>query len=355
MPVKKIGVIGVGAIARWAHIPGILRSPDLTLSALCDTDSGRLEAAAREYGIPPELCYSNGEELIARSGVDAVDICTPNDVHVPLALQAAYAGLPFSVEKPLALETAQAEKLARETRERGLANMVCFSYRFKAAARYARALVQSGELGELYHINMRYFQAWGMPVCQTPLLWRFISARTGSGALGDLGSHGLDLARFVTGREYERLVSHNGTFVHEREKTDGSGMGPVDVDDFSNTMAQMEGNLPAVFEITRFAYGRGNYQRMEIYGSKGSLVYELDAEPDRDTLSLCQGEAMRRGNSFVNLRIPGEYQADQTQCFADILLGKGDGLAATVEDGLKNQRAMDAVLRSAKSGQWEKV
>lgn len=355
MPAKKIGVIGVGAIACWAHIPGILRSPDLELSAICDTDEAALESAALRYDIPKERCYRSSEELLARSGVDAVDICTPNDVHVPIALKAAAAGLPFSVEKPLAMDAHQAEQLARETRSRGLANMVCFSYRFKTAARYARALVQSGELGELYHVNMRYFQAWGMPVCKTPLLWRFISARTGSGALGDLGSHGLDLVRFVTGREYEQLVSHNGTLITEREKPDGSGPGPVDVDDFSNTLARMEGGLPAVFEITRFAYGRGNYQRMELYGSKGALIYELDAEPDRDTLSLCQGEAMRRGNTFVNLSIPGDYRADQTQSFADILLGKGDGLSATVEDGLKNQLAVDAVLRSARSGQWEKL
>lgn len=355
MPEKKIGVIGVGAIARWAHIPGILRSPDLRLWALCDTDTAALESASREYGIPMERCYHSGEELIARAGVDAVDICTPNDAHVPIALQAAEAGLSFSVEKPLALSLSQAQQLADEVRRRHLSSMVCFSYRFKAAARYARELVRGGELGEIYHVNMRYFQAWGLPVCNTPLLWRFVSGRTGSGALGDLGSHGLDLVRFVTGREYERLISHQGTFVREREKLDGSGLGPVDVDDFSNTLACMEGGLPAVFEITRFAYGRGNYQRMEIYGSRGSLVYELDARPDQDTLSLCQGEAMRRGNTYVELTIPGEYRIDQTQSFADILLGRGDGLSATVEDGLKNQRAMEAALRSAASGQWEKV
>ncbi len=355
MPAKKIGLIGVGAIARWAHIPGILRSPDLELSALCDTDAAALKSASQEYGIPMERCYRNSEELIALAGVDALDICTPNDVHIPIALQAAGAGLPFSVEKPLAMNVQQAERLAKETRGRSLANMVCFSYRFKAAARYARALVRSGELGELYHVNLRYFQAWGLPVFQTPLLWRFIGERTGSGALGDLGSHGLDLVSFVTGRGYEKLIGHNGTFVHERVKLDGSGLGPVDVDDFSNALACMEGGLSAVFEITRFAYGRGNYQRMEIYGSKGSLIYELDARPDQDTLSLCQGEAMRRGNTYVELRIPDEYRADQTQSFADILLGRGDGLSATVEDGLVNQRAVEAVLRSAASGQWEKV
>ncbi|MHC1787130.1 MAG: Gfo/Idh/MocA family protein [Christensenellales bacterium] len=352
---KKIGIIGVGSIAQWVHIPGILACPQLHLEALCDTDPQRLELMAQTYHIPPEKCYATGGELIEKSGVDALDICTPNDAHFALALQAARANLPFSVEKPLAMNTAQAEELVRETRLRGLANAVCFSYRFKAAVRFMRDLVRSGELGELYHINLRYFQAWGTPAFHTPLVWRFQQSRAGSGALGDLGSHGLDLVRFVTGRELEQVTSHLGTHIQERQKADGSGAGPVDVDDYANVLARLSGSLPAVFEITRFAVGRGNYQRMEIYGSEGSLVYELDLEPGRDTLSLCQGEAMRRGNSFAQLRIPDEYKSDQMQSFADVLQGKGDGLAATVEDGLQNQRALDAILRSALSGQWEAV
>ena len=124
----------------------------------------------------------------------------------------------------------QADHLAQVTKERGVKSMVCFSYRFKASARYAKDLIERGLIGDIYHVDMQYYQAWGLPMCNTPLVWRFEQKHTGSGALGDLGSHALDLVRFVTGKEYKRLISHTGTFVHEREKLDSSGMGKVDVD-----------------------------------------------------------------------------------------------------------------------------
>lgn len=352
---KKIGVVGAGVIADCVHIPGILASPDVTLAALCDTDPNRLEMMRKKYNLPEKACFGDISQLLQQANVDALDICTPNDAHAALAEAAVQAGLPYALEKPVTLTAPQAQALAEKTAEKNLASMVCFSYRFKAAARYARHLVQSGQLGQIYHVYMQYFQAWSLPVCEIPLVWRFQKERTGSGALGDLGSHGLDLVRFVTGREYTRVVSHNGTFVQQRPLPEGGGTGKVDVDDFSHYMAEMSGGLPAAFQITRFAYGRGNYQRMEIYGSEGALVYHLDVEPNVDSLHGCFGEAMRRGNNFAQLTIPEEYKADQMQSFANILLGKGDGLAATIQDGLANQKAVDAVLRSHISGKWEDI
>lgn len=351
--VIRIGSVGVGVIWTGVHEPGIRRSPDLELTAICDIDQDKLNAAGEKYGIPPERRFTDYHDLIRCPDVDAVDICTSNDAHFEIAMAAVEAGKPYDLEKPITMTAAQAEQLAQATRAKGLPNMVCFSYRFKAAARYAKELIASGMIGQVYHVDMQYFQAWGLPRAQSPLVWRFVKSRTGSGALGDLGCHALDLVRFVTGKEYTRLVGHLGTYVHERQNLDGVGTGPVDVDDFSNYMTDMEDGISASFQITRFAFGRGNYQRMEIYGSEGAIVYTLDAHPgEDDVLEVCAGDVYAEGRVFSKLPIPERCYSDQMQSFADIVLKKGDGMAATIEDGLKNQRVLDAILESANQGSW---
>lgn len=237
----RVGSVGIGGISRHVHLPGIERSPDLKLVAVCDIDPEALRYAQEKYGIDEAHCFTDYHDLINCPDVDAVDISTPNDVHYEVALAAAEAGKPYAVEKPIVMTGEQADHLAQVTKERGVKSMVCFSYRFKASARYAKDLIERGLIGDIYHVDMQYYQAWGLPMCNTPLVWRFEQKHTGSGALGDLGSHALDLVRFVTGKEYKRLISHTGTFVHEREKLDSSGMGKVDVDDFSNYFAEMDG------------------------------------------------------------------------------------------------------------------
>ena len=153
--------------------------------------------------------------------------------------------------------------------------MVCFSYRFKAAARYAKELVEKGMLGDIYHVYMQYLQGGGGPSYDLPRSWRYQKKLTGTGALGDLGCHALDLVSFVTGKNYRKAVGHTDTYVTQRRLEEGEGYGPVDVDDFCHYLMEMDGKTSANFSVTRFAYGRGNYQRMEIYGSKGGLVYSL--------------------------------------------------------------------------------
>lgn len=350
----RIGVIGAGVIADVVHIPGILKSPDLELTALCDINPERLAEIGEKYDVPPERRFTKAEDLISSGFINAVDICTPNHCHVALAMMAIEAGLPYSIEKPVGMNRGEVEKLARLTIEKNLPHMVCFSYRFKSAARYARDLIQNGDLGKLYHVYMQYFQSWGLPVCKTPFLWRFNESLTGSGALGDLGSHGLDLIRFVTGREYTGLISRGDTFIKGRPYLDKKGMGEVTVDDFSNTMADLDG-VDANMQITRFAYGRGNYQRLEIYGSKGSLLYTLGAEGEEDTLDLCLGETMRNHNDMARQVVPDRYKADQMQSFADVLNGRGDGLSATIADGLINQNLLDTILASAKTNEWKNI
>ena len=354
--VIRVGSVGIGGISRGVHLPGIEKSPDLQLVAVCDINPEALKYAQEKYGIDEAHCFADYHDLINCPDVDAVDISTPNDVHFEIAMAAVEAGKPFAVEKPMTMNAEEADILAKAAAEKGVPNMVCFSYRFKAAARYAKDLIEKGMLGKIYHVDMQYYQAWGLPWCNTPLVWRFQKDRTGTGALGDLGSHALDLVRFVTGQEYTKLVGHTGNFISEREKLDGSGMGVSDVDDFSNYMAELSDGGAATFRITRFATGRGYFQTMEVYGSEGALEYRLDHFENNptgeDEIYICISRAHADSHVFVKLPIPEKYKTDQMQSFADIINGKADGLAATVNDGAINMHAVDAVVDSAEKGEW---
>lgn len=353
MAVIRVGSVGIGGISRGVHLPGIAKSPDLQLVAVCDIDPEALRYARETYGIDEAHCFTDYHDLINCPDVEAVDICTSNDAHFEIAMAAVEAGKPYDLEKPITMTAEQADTLAKATEEKGLKNMVCFSYRFKAAARYAKDLIAQGKIGHVYHVDMQYFQAWGLPRDNCPLAWRFVKSRTGSGALGDLGCHALDLVRFVTGKEYTRVVGHTGTYVTERPLEKGEGMGKVDVDDFCNYMVDMEDGISASFQITRFGFGRGNYQRMEIYGSEGAIVYSLDAQGSGvDEIEVCSGDINADAHVFSKLPIPERYYVDQMQSFADILNGVGDGLAATIQDGQANQHVVDAIIKSAEEGTW---
>ncbi|MCQ2446075.1 MAG: Gfo/Idh/MocA family oxidoreductase [Clostridia bacterium] len=199
---------------------------------------------------------------------------------------------------------------------------------------------------------MQYYQAWGLEHKDAALVWRFVKDIAGSGSLGDLGCHALDLCEFVTGEEYDKVFAHNGTFVHERRLLEGEGKGKVDVDDYSNIFVETKSGASFSFEISRFNYGRGNYQRMEIYGEKGAIVYHLDRIPGVDEIEICDETT---GDKYVPLEIPEEFKVDQMQSFADIVNGCEDGLSATIEDGLRSQILLDAILEAAEKGTWVKL
>ncbi len=348
----KVGSVGLGGISNAVHLPGISRSPDLILTALCDIDEARLNERGERYGIPENRRFTDYRDLVACPDVEAVDISTPNNVHLEIALAAAKAGKPYCVEKPVTMDTAEALELARVTHEAGVKSMICFSYRYKAAARYLRSLIAGGTLGGIHHVNMQYYQAWGLREADCPLVWRYVKSVAASGALGDLGCHGLDLVSFVTGERYEAVSAHLGTIVHERRLPSGDGMGPVDVDDFSNILAEMSGGISASFQISRFAYGRGNYQRLEIYGEHGALVYHLDRVPGVDELEIC---GKSTGGKYTPAEIPDEFRVDQMQAFADLLNGTDDGLNASVDDGVENEKLLDGILTSWEEKRWVRL
>ena len=227
--------------------------------------------------------------------------------------------------------------------------MICYSYRFKKAARYARDLIKEGRIGTVRHIYVRYLQSWGNPEKDVPRVWRFDRAMSGSGALADLGSHMLDLVRFLTDDEYTRFTAQNGTLVPDRRSADPAKNGArevVDVDDYAHFFAQTAGGIAASFEISRNAFGRGNFQHIEIYGDRGALVYELE---DDDFLEICEGTD-ESTHTFRRMEIPPKYCVSQMQCFIDRLHGDESGLAATVADAYEGMLALDEIIRSSDDG-----
>ncbi len=343
----RIGIIGTGNICHWVHVPELEEIAEAKITALCDIDPKRRDILAARLGIPPERCFDDYNDLIACEEVDAVDICTPNNVHVEIALAAIKAGKPFAVEKPIAVTAEEARVLRDAQAAAKVPSMICFSYRFKNAARKAREIVQSGKLGTIRHVYVRYLQAWGNPELNVPCVWRFKEAVSGSGALGDLGSHMLDLVRFILGEGYIDITAKTGTFVKERCAVDDPNrMEKVDVDDYAHYFATTESGVATSFEISRNAYGRGNYQRIEIYGDKGAIEYSLENE---DALSVCFHGEEEKKHRFDRIAVDKNGDT-QMQSFINLIKGNGNPSCATIEDGYVNQIYLDAVKKSAAEG-----
>lgn len=347
------GIIGLGNIAQ-EHIGGITQLEGMHVAALCTRNAETLAQKGEELGVPERLRFSDYREMLASGEVDSVSICTPNVQHYEMVRAAIEAGVPFAVEKPLCLTMEQALDLKERMGERPIPHMICFSYRFMDAARYARHLVTSGALGQLRHVFGRYDQGWGNDESR-PLTWRFRKELAGYGALGDLGSHLIDLVRFTAG-EIEAVTADMGVLMPKRILPEG-GEGEVTVDDYAMFLAKLRGGVSAMLETTRFAYGHRNLQQLAIYGSKGGLLYRQDLIGGKLCSSLegCLTEEDFRANRYVPLAIPEEFHCTQMEAFERLLRGDHSGLAASLDDGIAVQRVMDTVARSAETGRWERI
>jgi len=302
----------------------------------------KLATVGEKLGIDQAHRFSDYRELIVCPEVDAVTIATPNHLHVDMALAALAAGKAFDCEKPLGLTPEDTGRLVEALKEKPIPHMINFSYRFIPAARYARDLIQKGKIGKIYHVYAQYFQGWGNSDCAR--VWRFCREISGTGTLADLGVHMLDLVRFLTGEDYASVMADNGTFIYERKDPEGEGMLPVDVDDYSHFLARSKGGIGEAFEITRFAHARGNYQRVEVYGEKGGLVYSLD---NGVPLEICMKGT---DQGYHEVEVPEEYKVTQMQTFIDIVEGKDRRASADVADAHYAQCLLAAVEESDRTG-----
>jgi predicted dehydrogenase len=229
------------------------------------------------------------KQLLTRDDVQLIDICAPGDVHAEIAIAALAAGKHVLCEKPLANTVAEAEAMvvaAAHANERGVRSMVGFNYRRVPAIALARQLVAEGRVGEIRHVRAQYLQDWIVDP-QFPLVWRLQKDRAGSGALGDIAAHIVDLTQYVTGQLIAGVSGLTETFVRERPLPEasaglsasggGGATGPVTVDDAALFTARFSGGALGIFEATRFATGRKNALRIEVNGSAGSLAFDFES------------------------------------------------------------------------------
>jgi predicted dehydrogenase len=273
----------------WRTAPHVFDLPlRPVLAALCGRDRAATEAAARRYGFAD--VETDWRALLDRDDVQLIDVCTPGDSHAEISIAALEAGKHVLCEKPLANTVAEAEAMAAaaaRAQARGIRSMVGFNYRRVPALVLARELIASGRVGEIRHVRASYLQDW-LADPAFPLTWRLQKEHAGSGALGDLGAHVVDLAQYLTGQLISGVSGVAATFVSERplpggtrsdttpSGTTGGATGPVTVDDAVAFTARLESGALATVEATRFASGRKNALRIEIYGARGSLAFDLE-------------------------------------------------------------------------------
>ncbi|MCX4562354.1 Gfo/Idh/MocA family protein [Streptomyces phaeochromogenes] len=291
-PPLGVGMVGY-AFMGAAHSQGwrtVGRVFDLprrpVLAAVCGRDAGAVRAAADRLGWA--AAETDWRALISREDVDVVDICTPGDSHAEIAVAALAAGKHVLCEKPLANTVEEAEAMAEAAQaaaERGQVAMVGFNYRRVPATSLARKMVAEGRLGTLRHVRVTYLQDW-LVDREFPLTWRLRKETAGSGALGDLGAHIVDLAQYLAGEPVVGVSALTETFVRERpllsgsssglSAAGGSDRGAVTVDDAALFTGRFASGALASFEATRFATGRKNSLRIELNGENGSLAFDLE-------------------------------------------------------------------------------
>jgi predicted dehydrogenase len=341
----RFGVIGAGGIVRGAHLPQLQSHGKVDLAWVADVDEGAARAAGERFGIP--TAGTDYRQLLAEQPVDAVTIGTPHNAHFDAVMAALEAGVHVCCEKPLAFNLAEAEEMAAEARQRGVITFIPFSYWFVPAARLLKDLIDAGELGEIRHVTGYY----GQGLDRMPLVWRYQRAIAGSGALGDLGSHLISLTYLWAG-PIKRLTAQTKTFVRERPLPEKpSEMGTVDVDDDVQLIGELAGGGLVNLSASRTYTGRSNYQRVEVSGREGGAVYD-NAKPDE--LSVCLGKAWRERNAWATLPAGRQHRVTQMHLLVDgILQGKAPtDVRPNFDVGLAVQRVMDAVERSAATGQW---
>ena len=334
-----------------------------------------LESTAAQFGWEEADC--EWERVVARKDIQVVDVSTPGYLHKDMVIAAAESGKHIICEKPLANTLDEAKTMLRAVEKAGVKHYLNFNYRRAPAVAFAKNLVDAGRIGDPYHYRGAYLQDWIMDPT-FPLVWRLDKKMAGSGALGDIGAHSIDLACYLNA-DIESVVGLMTTFIKERPlpaEGEGAwgaqgagGKGKVTVDDDSNFLARFKNGSVGAFEATRFAGGRRNGNSFEFYGSKGSLAFNMERMNELQffdrtehvglqgfkTLLVTEGVHPYVGNWWPPGHIIG-YEHTFVHAIHDffVCLEKDTMPSPNFADGVKNQAILDAIERSNESGRWEK-
>jgi predicted dehydrogenase len=376
-PTLGVGLIGYAFMGAahsqaWRTAPHFFDLPlRPQLTVLAGRDAVRVADAAERLGW--SSVETDWHRVLERDDVDLVDVCTPGDTHAEIAIAALEAGKHVLCEKPLANTVAEAEAMAEAAARaatRGVRSMVGFTYRRVPAIGLARQLVAEGRLGEIRHVRAQYLQDW-IADPAAPMSWRLEKEKAGSGALGDIGAHIVDLTQHITGQRLTGVSALLETFVEERplpasegslSGVAGQGTGRVTVDDAAVCLGRFDGGALATFEATRFALGRKNAIRIEVNGSRGSLAFDFE---DMNVLHFYDGDEPAATAGFRRIVVTEPehpyvgawwpaghglgYEHGFTHQVVDLVaaIAKGEDPTPSFADGLQVQRVLDAVERSA--------
>ena len=377
MDTLNIGLIGTGFMGRthsnaYGQIGKFFEhSTRPVLKAVCARDAQRVAAFAANWGW--EDVETDWRALIRRSDIDAVDICTPNNTHYAIALEAAKAGKIIICEKPLAMNAQEALRMTEAAEQSGKPTMVSFNYRRIPAVMLAKMLVDEGRLGRIFHYRAKYLQDWTISPDLPQggnTLWRLDAQAAGSGVTGDLLAHSIDLAQWLAG-PIAQVTAMTETFIKERPlQDDPDTVKPVDIDDACAFLTRFENGALGTFESTRYASGRKNQNTFEINGEYGSIAFDLeDAHQlqyyDRGDDSLTRGfrtiPVWDSDHPYMShWWVPGcaiGYEHTFIHQLSDFLDGieQGEKRVPDFRDAYRTQLVCDAVLVSAQTGVWHTV
>lgn len=347
----------------------------IEVAAVCGRDSAAAARFAERFDIARVV--TDWRDVISDPEINVVDICTPGDTHAEIAIAALEAGKHVLCEKPLANSKAEAQQMAEAAdaaASRGVQALVGFNYRRTPALGLARQLIEQGRIGEIRHIRAKYLQDW-IADPHFPLVWRLRSEIAGSGALGDLGAHIVDLAAYVTGHRLSGVSALTETFVKQRpladrsaglgastDLADGAQLGDVTVDDAVVVIARTDHGALATFEATRFATGSKNALTLEVNGSSGSLRFDFERmnELEFHDHSLPAAEhgfrrvlATEPDHPYAGAWWPPGHGLGYEQTFvhevADLAraIVTGIPIQPSFRDGLYVQRVLDAIEQSS--------
>ena len=364
-----VALIGTGFMGRlhslaYSVLPSFFPElPRVRRRVVADLSEELAKRGAHRFGY--DEWAVGWEEVVRREDIDIVDIATPNHLHRPIAELALRHGKHVLCEKPLALNAAEAREMSKCAHESKGVHMVSFNYRKCPAVLEAKRLIDEGQLGKIFHFRALYLQDWAIPE-QTPFSWRFSAEESGSGALGDIGSHAIDYALYLVGG-ISSVVGLTKTFVGSRPIPGSPDPHLVNVDDCAVAMLQFENGAVGTLESSRFSYGRKNYLTFEISGSKGSLAFNWERSNellfysglDRDDIQGIRTIITGPPHPFgeVLWPIPGlgtafiETQVIQMESFVRAI-SEGRPVETNFAHGCRVQEVMEAILTSAHLNQW---
>jgi len=364
VPELGIGMLGYAFMGKahtnaFKKIPYMMYPPPAIpkLVALCGRNEEATRAAAERYGY--EKVYTDWRDMIADPAVHIFDNGGPNNIHAEPTIAAARAGKHVFCEKPLARTAAEAKTMLDAVNAAGIKHMVAFNYRFVPAIRLAYELISSGKLGRIYHFRAVYLQEWIMPHYNAGMIWRTDKETAGSGALGDLGAHIIDLARFLCG-EITSVGALTKTFIPER-----SGQ-KVEVDDAFVSVAEFENGAVGTLEASRFAGGNKNGEKLEINGEKGSIRFNMERMNELEVFWV--GDEPKETQGWRTVLVSESYHPwwsnwwpqghiigwehtfiHEITHFLDCIVNDKDvaPFGATFEDGYRAAVVCDGILESA--------